>query len=478
MHPGKLLPFVITGAVLVIGGSYMWNSSYQVKLADQRLATMSEKLSEINSSGFEIDIEVNTETGETTDFSGEKVESESMRVTVVADGTQDMRDLNNPRAIVNIEAGFTGTVASQAIANEPIKAEIRVIGKTVYVKLAAMPANPFFDLQALSGQWIRIDREEVMSQLGMELSEEMEAEIEKDELTPQQMKRLREIWVEADVFKIVSVKPREKIDGTDTYHYVVEIQKPNLINYFKKASKEFYQEEITEEEISRIEAELADIELPQGEMWIGKTDLFPRRIYVKHDIKATEDNPASGTFMFTMDLKNINKPVSILPPPVSRSISEVMEEIFAAMSEPVAVDDARGSAYYGPSLPSSSFYNPAEQFAQARDTQRSANVNAILNAIGQNKADNGGVFTCAAGPLPTDGRMITDSSWSFGYDIASCLVPEYLATMPYDPEGGPEFYWDNFSSYYTGYTVYMDAQTGQVTVGAPAAETERISVSW
>jgi type IV pilus assembly protein PilA len=34
--------------------------------------------------------------------------------------------------------------------------------------------------------------------------------------------------------------------------------------------------------------------------------------------------------------------------------------------------------------------NPARQFAQVRNTQRSAGVNAILNAIGQNMADHSG----------------------------------------------------------------------------------------
>ena len=35
--------------------------------------------------------------------------------------------------------------------------------------------------------------------------------------------------------------------------------------------------------------------------------------------------------------------------------------------------------------------NPGRQFAQARNMQRVSNVNAILNAIGQNIADNKGV---------------------------------------------------------------------------------------
>ena len=38
--------------------------------------------------------------------------------------------------------------------------------------------------------------------------------------------------------------------------------------------------------------------------------------------------------------------------------------------------------------------NPARQFKIARDSQRNANITTILNAIGQNMTDHGGVFTC------------------------------------------------------------------------------------
>ena len=38
--------------------------------------------------------------------------------------------------------------------------------------------------------------------------------------------------------------------------------------------------------------------------------------------------------------------------------------------------------------------NPARQFKIARDSQRTANVTAILNAIGQNMTDNRGLFSC------------------------------------------------------------------------------------
>lgn len=104
--------------------------------------------------------------------------------------------------------------------------------------------------------------------------------------------------------------------------------------------------------------------------------------------------------------------------------------------------------------------NPARQFAQARDTQRWSNVNTILNAIGQNMADNQGLFTCGAGNLPTS----TTALGSSGYDIADCIVPTYVSVMPMDPATG--------TSTDTGYTVLYDETTRRVTIAAPDAEVE------
>ncbi|MEZ4156540.1 MAG: type II secretion system protein [Candidatus Paceibacterota bacterium] len=109
--------------------------------------------------------------------------------------------------------------------------------------------------------------------------------------------------------------------------------------------------------------------------------------------------------------------------------------------------------------------NPARQFAQARNTQRSSNVNAILNAIGQNMADNNGNWTCASGALPSSFTVMSSSG---GYDIASCLVTTYLPSMPFDPSNGS---YTSTSSYNTGYRVMQTGgSTGRVSVDAPGAE--------
>ncbi len=117
--------------------------------------------------------------------------------------------------------------------------------------------------------------------------------------------------------------------------------------------------------------------------------------------------------------------------------------------------------------------NPARQFAQARDTQRWANVNAILNSVGQNMADNRGVFTCAAGALPTTATVMKSSG---GYDIAGCIIPTYISSLPVDPSATGAHYTSN-ADYDTGYTLLYDGTTRRVTVSATGEITPAISVT-
>ncbi len=107
--------------------------------------------------------------------------------------------------------------------------------------------------------------------------------------------------------------------------------------------------------------------------------------------------------------------------------------------------------------------NPARQFAQGRNSQRTANVNAILNAIGQNIADNKGVFNCTTYPLPanTAVKNIDDAN----ANIHGCIVPTYMPEIPFDPSlAGAHV--TNATDYDTKYTVETNA-AGRVKVCAP-----------
>ncbi len=118
--------------------------------------------------------------------------------------------------------------------------------------------------------------------------------------------------------------------------------------------------------------------------------------------------------------------------------------------------------------------NPSRQFAQARNTQRVSNVNAILNAIGQNMADNKGVFTCSAAGAVLDNTVRTikyTAAAAAGLsDLYTCIVPTYMADMPFDPSAAGAHV-TNATDYDTQYTVVKDAN-GRVTVAVPAPNQE------
>ncbi len=114
--------------------------------------------------------------------------------------------------------------------------------------------------------------------------------------------------------------------------------------------------------------------------------------------------------------------------------------------------------------------NPARQFAQARNTQRSSNVNTILNAVGQNMVDNTGIWTCSSGVLPSTSTNMDSTT---GYDIAGCIVPTYVPTMPVDPSTGT---YTSTSTYDTGYSIIAGTD-GRITVSAPSAELPGVVIS-
>jgi prepilin-type N-terminal cleavage/methylation domain-containing protein len=123
--------------------------------------------------------------------------------------------------------------------------------------------------------------------------------------------------------------------------------------------------------------------------------------------------------------------------------------------------------------------NPARQFKLARDSQRIANVNAILNAIHENISEHKGIFTCGGTvrQIPTSATVVKYGSGypSYAGDIAACLVPDYLASLPYDPSL-PGAHYVNVTDYDTGYEIIQDTN-GRVTASSTGELTPSISVT-
>ncbi len=109
--------------------------------------------------------------------------------------------------------------------------------------------------------------------------------------------------------------------------------------------------------------------------------------------------------------------------------------------------------------------NPARQFQQARNSERWSHVSAIANAVQQATAESRGTWTCASGAIPTSTTDIAPGAGN--YDLCNCLVPNQVASLPYDPSSGS---YTDCTTYDTGYTISANSSTGRVTIYAPSAE--------
>lgn len=89
--------------------------------------------------------------------------------------------------------------------------------------------------------------------------------------------------------------------------------------------------------------------------------------------------------------------------------------------------------------------NPGRQLAQANNSQRSNDANAILNAIGQYMADNAGSMPTGIDADATSYQILgtgascvvcPGTSGTSCVNLAGTLVPTYITSMPLDPQGG------------------------------------------
>jgi type IV pilus assembly protein PilA len=123
--------------------------------------------------------------------------------------------------------------------------------------------------------------------------------------------------------------------------------------------------------------------------------------------------------------------------------------------------------------------NPARQFKLARDSQRTSNVMSILNAIGQNISEHKGSFMCQGKVKEILATRSVVSSVSTSsepiIDLAPCLVPDYISSLPFDPSLPGAFY-ESTSSYDTGYEVFRDVN-GRITASSSGELTPTISAT-
>lgn len=108
--------------------------------------------------------------------------------------------------------------------------------------------------------------------------------------------------------------------------------------------------------------------------------------------------------------------------------------------------------------------NPAKNFADTRNAQRSSDVAQILNAITQFTSEDGNVLG-DLGTIATCPAVTAIGTGVGNLDLTTDLVDDYIVGIPVDPSTG--------TAADTGYTACRTAN-GRVTIAAPDAENGKV----
>jgi hypothetical protein len=325
--------FIVGGTLIVGGGVFAYFNYFQSP--EKIVQKMTAKLTEIKSLEYsgEIKAEANTEDllgggGNLLPPTQSTQNNKTSDFSITFTGKSDIQKIDDPKSL------FSFNIKTDALEQGEFTfgLEIRTIGKVIYVKTNDVTNLEFFDLSAIKNQWIKIDIEALKEQFGLgEIEEQLKEAQNKQELSPEQIEKLKLAVQQAKIIKTTEKLPSEKIEGINTDHYKFTIDKEGIKKLFTDVSQTIQDKTPTEKELAEFDKGFEAVESLEGEIWIGKKDVLPYKISLSAVIKETDQSKTSGKGNFTLLLKNFNKPVQIDVPTQAKPLEEILGGLFGGL---------------------------------------------------------------------------------------------------------------------------------------------------
>lgn len=170
------------------------------------------------------------------------------------------------------------------------------------------------NLNKLKGKWLKMDTPEEL--MGAPVEEPV-SDVE-EALTEEQQKQLEQLYKETTFLIIVEELDDEKIDSVSTYHYKVNINKEDIMNFFVK-SAEIFEEPMTVDEKEDLEKTLTTFSENPSEVWIGKKDNYIYKCTSRLHIK---EQGYDLTLDVELKLFDYNKQVEVTAPDPSEIVEQ------------------------------------------------------------------------------------------------------------------------------------------------------------
>lgn len=286
------------------------------------------------------------------DFATKEDAKEAFKISLAFGSDSDNTDPKNPKSAGDFDLTFATEGMQFSLAGESV-----AIGKDSYFKLTTLPLLPSeveaglrmigIDISELKNQWIKFDEEStknLLKSFGLPIMPEIEEEMEKtQEKQKEIIKKFQAIFKNKNLYFIKREFPDTKIKNQKVYHYSVALNKEEI----KKLIPEFYKilietyplgplpteeewkefQERFSEEFDKFFQKIGDIE---GEIWIGKKDLYLYKIKGEKEIDLAKLDPtAKGkiSIKFDLDSSKFNQPVQIEAPKEFKTLEEILGPI-------------------------------------------------------------------------------------------------------------------------------------------------------
>ena len=248
-------------------------------------------------------------------------------------GSYDWSDSTDPKTdtSASLTLGFSspGQNASFSAAGE-----VRVIGQTLYAELTQAPALGFFDASPYENQWVSIGlNSSTLNQLNAG-SMIPTSTLASSSLSSSDIQSIESALQGA--VQIVKTLPGETMDGIATYHYQYAISKSgveNLVATFTSIGH--VSSTVSAQAVSHVGDILGAVESMGGEIWIGKSDYYPRQISFDLSFATTTNGYAlDGTVNATSSFSSVNQPQNIVAPPAATDLDQFLSGASASSSLP------------------------------------------------------------------------------------------------------------------------------------------------
>lgn len=247
---------------------------------------------------------------------------------LIAEGKTDLLDESMPENYGKYEAYVNKLKVAEL--------EYSSLSKDIYLKLNYLLSFGY-KIDNLKNVWVNINTVELSKQFLGEVPEVLEPEEEKIKSLNEELGLLLQ---EKPPFKIVEDLGSDEVDGHNTWHYKLEIDKDNFLEYLQKiseASNSLYTNSLfmtgstSSYQVESYKNMLEEVDFKNVQLWIDKKEYFPRKVSLSlTSNRANED--ITMTLEIVMD--NYNKDQAISVPSDFLTTEQFVSELEQVFTNP------------------------------------------------------------------------------------------------------------------------------------------------